>query len=70
MTRQSLGQNELVKQLIVDKAQYEAHPDCRTLVCFVYDPQLRLVNPEALEHDLSGGDRELDTFVIVSPKGL
>lgn len=70
MTRASLGQRRLVEELIVDKAQYRNHPDCRTLVCFVYDPELRLSNPEAIERDLSGNDGALDTLVIVSPQGL
>jgi hypothetical protein len=70
MTRNSLRQPELVKELIVDKAQYRNHPDCRTLVCFVYDPDLRLTNPEAVERDLSGNDGTLDTLVVVAPQGL
>jgi hypothetical protein len=32
MTRPSLGQRELVHQLIVDKAQYQSHPNTGTLV--------------------------------------
>jgi REase_DpnII-MboI len=48
MTRKSLGQRELVEQLIVDKAQYQRHPDCSTLVCFVYDPARRLPRRQPL----------------------
>ena len=70
MTRKSLGQRELVEQLIVDKAQYQRHPDCGTLVCFVYDPGRRLPNPAAIERDLSGHDGRLSTIVVVSPHGL
>jgi hypothetical protein len=28
--------------------------DCKKLVCFVYDPEHRLTNPDAVEGDLSG----------------
>jgi hypothetical protein len=70
MTRGNLGQRELVKQLIVDKEQYRGHPDCDTLVCFVYDPDLRLHNPSAIEHDLSETAGRLRTLVVVSPQGL
>ena len=70
MTRKSLGQRALVGQLTVDKAQYRTHPDCGTLVCFVYDPERRLTNPVAVEADLSGTEDGLTTVVVVSPKGL
>lgn len=70
MTRSGLGQRELVEQLIVDKEQYRQSPNCRTLVCFVYDPELRLPNPPAIERDLSGDDGTLLTLVVVAPQGL
>lgn len=70
MTRPSLGQRELVQQLIVDKAQYRTHAGCRTLVCFVYDPGHRLANPDAIEKDLSDDAGDLRTVVVVSPHGL
>jgi hypothetical protein len=70
MTRKGLGQREVVEELTVDKAQYRTHPDCDTLVCFVYDPEKRLSNPSALEADLSGVDADLTTKVVVSPRGL
>jgi hypothetical protein len=70
MTRKNLGQREVVEELTVDKAQYRSHPDCETLVCFVYDPSRRLSNPTALEADLSGVESGLTTQVVVSPRGL
>jgi REase_DpnII-MboI len=70
MTRKSLGQKELVKQLIVDKSQYRVSDDCGTLVCFVYDPDLLLPNPSAVERDLSDQEGGLRTVVVVSPRGL
>ena len=70
MTRSNLGQRDLVKELTVDKAQYRTHPDCGTLVCFVYDPTQRLSSPPALEIDLSDTDPDLTTKVVVSPRGL
>jgi hypothetical protein len=70
MTRPSLGQRELVQQLIVDKAQYQGHPDAGALVCFVYDPDHRLSNPTAIERDLTETDGALTTLVVISPRGL
>jgi REase_DpnII-MboI len=69
MTRKGLDQKEVANQLIEDKERYRAHPECRTLVCFVYDPGSYLANPTSLEDDLSSADDELRVVVVVCPKG-
>ena len=69
MTRPGLSQRQVVEQLAIDKAQYQGHPDCKTLICFVYDPDLRLRNPVAIETDLSDRAGGLCTLVVVSPQG-
>ena len=69
MTRPGLGQRQVVEQLAIDKAKYQGHPDCETLICFVYDPGLLLRNPVAIESDLSGRAGGLRTLVVVSPQG-
>lgn len=46
MTAKKLG-----GKLIIDRARYEKHPDCKTLVCFVYDPGGRIENPVGIERD-------------------
>ena len=70
MTRKGLGQRQVIEQLTIDKAQYSNHPDCRSLICFVYDPDHRLQNTAAIENDLSDEIGGLRTLVVVSPKGL
>jgi hypothetical protein len=52
-TRPKLGAREVGDQLAIDITRYRAHPDCRTLICFVYDPEERVSNPRGLERDLS-----------------
>ena len=69
MTRPGLSQRQVVEQLVIDKAKYQGHPDCETLICFVYDPDLRLRNPVAIENDLSDRAGGLRTLVVVSPQG-
>jgi len=69
MTRESLKQRDVAEELIQDKERYRSHPDCRELICFVYDPGHFLANPTALENDLSTKETDLSTVVIVSPKG-
>lgn len=69
-TRSGLGARELGEQLMVDIQKYKQHPDCRTLVCFVYDPEGRIADPRGIESDLSGDKDGLTVRVIIAPKGL
>lgn len=67
-TRNNLGAKEIGEQLMIDIERYTAHPDCETLICFVYDPEGRVNNPVGIEHDL---DREKDApkvITIITPK--
>ncbi|MBT9517122.1 MAG: hypothetical protein IV112_10560 [Methyloversatilis discipulorum] len=66
-SRPSLGERELGEQLIVDIAKYKRHPDCRTLFCFVYDPDGRIANPRGIENDLNAKQDELTVRVLITP---
>jgi hypothetical protein len=68
MTRKGLGQKELVSQLAVDILRYQAHQDCKTLLCFVFDPTGHCPSPQALENDLTKAHGNLNVIVIVQPK--
>jgi hypothetical protein len=68
MTRKGLGQKELVSQLAEDILRYQSHHDCKTLICFVYDPDAKCTNPTALENDLTKSHDSLQVIVIVQPK--
>lgn len=67
-TRDGLGAKEIGEQLIIDIAKYQKHPDCKRLVCFVYDPDGRVANARGLEKDLSGRHGELEVQVLVVPR--
>jgi len=67
-TRDGLNDRKLGDELILDIAHYSAHPDCKTLVCFVYDPDHRIANPRGLEADLGGKRNGLIVQVLVIPK--
>lgn len=67
MTRANLDQRGVTEELAIDKELYRSHPDCRTLVCFVYDPDRRLGNPAGLENDLTDLHSPMPTIVIVAP---
>lgn len=67
-TRATLKDGDLGEQLIIDQARYEQHPDCDTLVCFVYDPEGRIGNPVGLERDLEDHSGRLKMRVMIAPK--
>jgi len=67
-TRKGLDSKRLGEELIIDMAHYRNHSDCRTLICFVYDPESWITNPAGLEADLSRNDPDLTVTVIISPK--
>jgi REase_DpnII-MboI len=68
-TRKGLDEKEIGDQLIIDISRYQRCPDCKKLVCFVYDPEMRIGNPPSLETDLSQRHDKIDVVVLVAPKG-
>ena len=69
-TRKGLTSAEVGSQLLVDIARYKAHPDCKCLLCFAYDPEGRIGNPAGLETDLSKDEDGFIVRVIIGPKGI
>lgn len=65
-TRARLGAKEIGEQLAVDILRYQSHQDCKTMVCFVYDPDECIANPRGLERDLSqpGGSIKVKVYVV------
>lgn len=68
MTRDGLTDRKLGDELIIDIEHYKQRPDCKSLLCFVYDPEHRLRNPRGLENDLTKQHGSLGVTVIVRPK--
>lgn len=67
-TRPGLGAKEITKQVAADVEHYSTHPKCKTLFCFVYDPEGRIGDPRGLEASLSGASHGMRVEVQVSPK--
>lgn len=68
-TRSGLSDKQIGEQLIVDIERYVAHPDCKTLICFVYDPEGRIGNPRGVETDLMKPKRDgLSVAVYIRPQ--
>jgi hypothetical protein len=57
-TRSTLKDKDVGNQLIIDIAHYKSHPDCKHLICFVYDPDNLIANPRGLEDDLNRNSTE------------
>ena len=68
MTRKGLSDKEVGNQLIVDIERYKNHPDCDTLICFIYDPIGNIKNNKGLITDLQGkSSNQLKIMVIINP---
>jgi hypothetical protein len=66
-TSENLTAKKVGEQLIIDIARYKSHPDCKTLICFVYDPERRIKNPRGLENDLSKTTDGMIVQVFIRP---
>ena len=67
-TRATLNEKKVGEELLIDIARYRKHPSCKTLICFIYDPEDRIYNPSGLENDLNVIDEVLEVKVIVVQK--
>jgi len=68
-TRRGLTSKEVGNQLIIDIDRYRSHPDCKQLICFVYDPEGWIQNPSGLERDLAREEGGIEVIAIIAPKG-
>ena len=68
MARPSLSTKQLGEQLIVDIEKYKKYPDCRTLICIVYDPEGGISNPRGVENDLNSAPGDIGVRVTIVPK--
>lgn len=69
MTRAGLETKQIGEELIIDIMKYKNSADCKTLVCFVYDPEGRIANPRGIETDLERASNELQIKVLIRPTG-
>lgn len=67
-TRPGLTTKDLTDQLRTDSARYRFHGRCGTLLCFMYDPDGRIGNPQGLESSLTSVNDSFVVDVLVAPK--
>jgi hypothetical protein len=67
-TREKLTTRALGDELIADIARYQAHPDCKTLVCFIYDPGGQVSNVAGFTNDIERTPSKMPVRVLVVPQ--
>ena len=65
MTRESLSENDLSEQLIIDIERYRTHPRCKELVFLVYDPKHRVRNPQGIKTSLEGPRGGVNVHIVI-----
>lgn len=67
-TRKDHNAGKIGDELSIDIAHYREHPNCKHLICFVYDPDGRITNPKGLISDLERqSDTAMTVKVIINP---
>jgi REase_DpnII-MboI len=67
-TRPGLNAKDLTDQLRIDAERYRSYGCCRTLLCFMYDPEGRIGNPRGLEASLTSVTDSFVVDALVAPK--
>lgn len=62
LAKEGRGDREIADELLIDIGRYQTHPDCKILVCFVYDPGSHIMNIVGLEDDFTR--RSTDQFLV------
>lgn len=68
MTRNGLGQKDVIDQLLIDVGRYSKLHHIDTLVCLVFDPERRCANPKGIESDVENSGGRLKVRVVVCPQ--
>jgi hypothetical protein len=68
MTRAGLDAKKIGDELAADIVRYQTHADCKTLVCFIYDPDRRVANPRGFERDLTQAVNAMSVVTRVRPR--
>ncbi len=67
-TRPGAGSKLIAEHIAADARHYMAEPSCKTLFCFVYDPEGRIGNPQSLEKEQTQNLKGTQVEVIIEPK--
>lgn len=70
MTRDGLGQKDVIDQLLIDVGRYSKMDHVDTLVCLVFDPDRKCANPKGIESDVENSGGRLKVRVVVCPQAV
>lgn len=65
MTRPGLKNKELKNQIHTDWPHYRKHPNCKTFVAIVYDPDKLISNPDGVANDLTGSYNGMPAYTFI-----
>ena len=66
-TNKSNKTSKIRSQLLEDLAYYQKHPNCKTIVIFVYDSEGEINNPRGFETDLESIPNKMPVKVFIRP---
>ena len=70
-TSANLREKQIGEELMLDIGKYKEYPGVDTMVCFIYDPEQWIENPDGLKHDLEKlSTKELNVEVFVYPANI
>jgi hypothetical protein len=56
------------EEILIDIDKYSKHPDCRTLVCFIYDPEGQIKNRKGFIKDIESKKiKNIKIYVVIKP---
>ncbi len=67
MASAKLRDKEVGEQLLIDIGRYQAHQNCKNLICLVYDPHSHIKNAAGLQRDLSKKHGTMNVRVLIVP---
>jgi hypothetical protein len=68
MTRDGLKDKQIGDQIAIDMVRYKAHPKCKSVYFFIYDPAHILSNPGGLIRDLSRTVDGIRYHAVITPR--
>ncbi len=63
-TRSNHNSRTIGEELIIDISNYRQHKDCDHLVCYVWDEEKRISNPNGLKSDLEESNNNFVTVYV------
>lgn len=63
-TSKTSNEKKIGSELAEDLIKYQKHPDCKTLFCFIYDPENRISNPYGFRKDLEKIQENYFTIMV------